>query len=337
VSGWTETLAVGACVLLLAGCQDHSHEGLLEDYVTRIARVSRTDTALPAARPLPPYPPRRALTLDIPRRNIDVVEFLELHGCDMGALVGLRNSPLGRLQSASQRLGYETAWLAAAERCGVDAAEWMTDMGSGKREWLPALFWNATFGAEEMRVAVGASAPPAKGDLADILRGLSDSLTRVEEGGLVVDDLERLLGRLRQGSWVGPARRDWSLWRRYLDAASAMLAGAAPRVCLNRKPTPRTDRLRNVFMKLYVQQIQPELARRLGEHEGWLVEVARLSHRLRPVQPAAYRNWFRVVLSPHRPESEWRRTRQAVVAHAEAWKALFANCNVEPVAALRQD
>jgi hypothetical protein len=327
-----------AWAVLLAACQDDNdaHERLLEDYISRIARVTEADARVAEAGALPPYPPHRALALEIPRSTIDVFELFELHGCDMGALVGFRNSPLGRLQTASQRLGYEAAWLEASERC-ADAGDWLEELRTGKHERLPALFWNATFAADEMRVALGASAPPANGDLADIVRGLNDSLDRAMQGGFEIDELERLLGRLKQGSWLGPARADWSRWRRYLGVASRMLESAGPTVCLNRLPTPRTSRLQNVFHKLYVQQIQPVLAARLGRHEGWVAEIERLSERLRAVQPPAWRAWFADVVSPDDDASEWRRTRRAVVAHAKAWQALFAHCHIEPVSGLRQD
>src|SRR5690606_992013 len=100
--------------------------------------------------------------------------------------------------------------------------------------------------------------------------GLGDSLTLVEAGGdsFAVAELEALLARLRQGSWVGPARRDWSRWRRYLGAAAVMLERAAPKLCLNRLPTPQANRLRNVFLRIYGERIQPELARRMGEHDA---------------------------------------------------------------------
>jgi hypothetical protein len=159
----------------------------------------------------------------------------------------------------------------------------------------------------------------------------------VHEGNFEVDALERLLGRLRQGSWVGPARQDWSRWRRYLGAISILLRRAIPDICLNEQPTPRSRSMTNVFLKFYVARIQPELARRMAEHEGWILELERLSARLRDVQPPAYRAWFRAVLSPARADSEWRRTRLAVVAHAEAWQALFAHCSIEPLPGLGQD
>ncbi|MEQ8857588.1 MAG: DUF3080 family protein [Pseudomonadales bacterium] len=344
MSGWISASQNGVwrslaltVALALCGCQPSTPDAVLEDYVDRIARITSSEAALAELSPGPPYPSRRALTLEIPARTIDVAEFFELHGCDMGALVGFRNSPLGRVQSASQRLGYEVSWLAAADRCGADAAEWLAALGVDKRAMLPALFWNATFAEDEFRVALGAAGAAAPGDLADLLRGLNDSLTGVLDGGFDVAAFERRLGLLRQGSWAGPARGAWAHWRRHLDRAAALLARATPGICRNRRPNVDTGRLQNVFRKFYVDRIQPDLAARMRRDEAWIVELERLAQRLAAVRPAAYRQWFDQVLAPGSATSEWRRTRQSVIDHARAWQALFEFCGIEPGGGVGQD
>jgi hypothetical protein len=321
--------------MFLVGCQPATTQGVFEEYLVRVGRVVESTATPISPQPLTRYPERRALVVDIPQRTIDVASFFELHGCDMGGLVGYRNSPLGRLQSDSQRLGYETAWLAAADACGADGEAWMSDLGADKRATLTALFWNATFAADEMRAALGLAARPAQGDLADLLRGLNDRLSALEAGEFEIGAFERLLGALRQGSWAGPARRDWALWRSHLDAVSVLLDEAQPRICLNRQPTPRSRRLHNVFRLFYVEQIQPELAVRMRAHEAWIAELERLSERLDPVQPAAFRAWFAGVLASD-ADSEWRRTQAAVLNHAHAWQRLFTHCGLEPGAVLGQ-
>lgn len=339
MSGWTERRISGlflSLIALLAGCAPDDERALLDEYLTRVARVTEMSVTLPPATPRPAYPPQRALTLEIPERGIDVAEFFELHGCDMGDLVGLRNSPLGRLQGPSQRLGYETAWLEAVARCGQEVEPWMTELAAEKERWLPALFWNATFAGGEMRTALGAGARPATGDLADVLRGLQDTLDTLGGGGeFEVAALEQQLGRLRQGSWLGPARDDWALWRRHLQAAAALLDQSRNGLCLSNAPTPRSRRLENVFMKFYVNQIQPELARGMQSHSAWIRELERLNERLAVVAPPPYSEWFETVISG--PHSEWQRTRDVVVAHAQAWQRLFAHCGIEPVPGLGQD
>ncbi|MDZ7670968.1 MAG: DUF3080 family protein [Gammaproteobacteria bacterium] len=229
MSGWIRA-SLAAAVLLSSACQPGTPAAPFEDYLARVARLTGQEAAVADPSSGPAYPQRRALELDIPRRTIDVGEFFELHGCDMGALVGYRNSPLGRTQGASQRLGYEAAWLAAVDACGADAADWLADMGAEKRRRLPALFWNATFAAAEMRTALGGAAAPPDGDLADLVRGLNDSYDRVLQGGFDLGTFERLLERLEAvrppafDAWydrvLAPARPG-SEWRRTQRAVVA--------------------------------------------------------------------------------------------------------------------
>lgn len=340
MTGWTDVRRAGVVLVLaacLGGCAPDTPDAVLDEYLTRVARVAEGEPVLAAPSPGPPYPARRALDVDIPARTIDVAEFFDLHGCDMGALIGFRNSPLGRVQTASQRLGYEAAWLAAAERCGADAAEWMRGIGAEKRTLLPALFWNATFAAEEMRTALGGAGAAPVADFADVLRGLNDSLTALLDGRFDLGNLEARLARLRQASWVGHARGEWSRWRRHLDAVGRLVRGALPEICLTGDPTPRAERLQRVFTLFYVERIQPDIARRMRAQEAWLRELERLSTRLADVRPPAFTRWYRAVLAADVPGSEWQRTRQAVIDHAEAWQHLFAGCGIEPFPGLGQD
>ena len=339
MSGWIERPARRACWLLilwLAGCAPAGPDAVLADYLERVARVTGSQVREAEPAPLRPYPARRDLRVAVPEISIDVGEFFDLHGCDMGDLAGFRNSPLGRVQTASQRLGYETAWLAAAARCGADAPDWLADVARQKRGALPALFWNATFAAEELHAALGGAGHPT-GDFADLLRRLNDAYGAALSGDLDLSAFEDTLGRLREGGWVGGARREWAGWRRTLSAASALLEGALPGICLNGQPTPDSRILANVFMKFYVERIQPEMAGRMRRQEAWIYAMHRLRGRLAAVSPPAFDAWYRDVLAPDRADSEWRRTRAAIVDHARAWQRLFRHCGIEPLPGLGQD
>jgi Protein of unknown function (DUF3080) len=113
-----------ACVLALAACVPTGEPDPGAVYLERLGGVLDTTLRSPADPRGPPWPSRRALTLPIVALEIDAVEFVALHGCDLGALAGYRNSPLGRVQSASQRLGYEAEWLRVVERC-ANAPVWL--------------------------------------------------------------------------------------------------------------------------------------------------------------------------------------------------------------------
>jgi hypothetical protein len=282
---------------------------------------------------LPGYPPRREIQLSIPPSEIDVAQFIELHDCDLGALVGYRNSPLGRTQLASQRLAYEVAWLAAADRC-ADKPQWMLDLVDNKVALLPALFWNATFAATELRVAFGSSRLPSGADLAYLLRNLEDVLSGLAIGHFDGAEFEATLGQLRGGSWVGYARQQWARWRAYLGAAEGLLTQAQPRLCLNGRPTPRSRRLVNVFQRYYVAGIQPDLAATLGRQAPWVDQLQRLLQALSERIPLRFSAWYRLALDPAAADSEWSRTRRGIVTHAQAWQRLFDSCGIEPGAAL---
>ena len=88
-------------------------------------------------------------------------------------------------------------------------------------------------------------------------------------------------------------------------------------------------------MQSYVDRIQPQLAQHMRAQEAWLRELTGLAARLAAVQPPAFAAWLGVVAAA--PDSEWQRTREAVVDHARAWQRLFAHCGIEPIPGLGQD
>jgi len=334
-------IVVGGCGASDGGAAAHDRD--LADYVARLGRVLALDLAVVVDAPGPAFPAARDLRVDVQRAEIALLQFVDVHGCDMGALVGYRNSPLGRTQGASQRLGYEAAWLEAIHRCDDRAPAWLVALAAEKRALLPALFWNAVIAGDEMRVAAGASVAPGRADFSDQLRGLHDAFDRLAQsadaagGGFDLQTFEQQLGALRGGSHVGPARQSWQRWRAHLEVAGSALQTQALRICRNGQPTPRSEILANVFARQYIERIQPRLAAEMRTHEAWIRALEALSTRLDEVATPAYRDWFDAVLAPTEPASEWRRTQRAVVEHARAWQVLFDACGLDPRAALGQD
>ncbi|MFM8354580.1 MAG: DUF3080 family protein, partial [Gammaproteobacteria bacterium] len=177
-----------------------------------------------------PWPARRALMLPVTPHSVDGLEFLQAHGCDLGALIGYRNSPLGRTQRASQRLAYEVEWLRVAAACRA-APPWVAALMAEKRNDLPRLYWNATLGGDEFRVAAGRSRPRGTGDFAYLLRSLHDQYRALAQpvsadrsagvpSGFDGAALEAALGELSRASHIGPARAGWVVQRRMLDTAA---------------------------------------------------------------------------------------------------------------------
>jgi hypothetical protein len=333
---WRVGAALLACAWL-AGCGVSGDPADGSAYLDRVGGALGQDL-VPAPEPQgPAWPLRRELLVAIPRIEIDAGEFIDLHGCDMGALVGFRNSPLGRTQSASQRLGYEATWLAAVRRCGDAAPDWLRELVARKDAQLPALFWNALFAGDELRVAAGASRPESPADLAQLLRALRDHRQAIGRGDFDVAGFETTLAGLGSASWIGHARRDWTGWRTRLDAVRAALDANRATICRNGRPTPRSRILANVFARFYIGGLQPRLAERMQAHEAWVRELAGFATELEEVATPAFRDWFTHVVDPATASSEWRRTRHSVVEHANAWQRLFDACGLDPRSAVGQD
>lgn len=292
-----------------------------------------------------PWPSRRALMLPVTPHSVDGLEFLQAHGCDLGALIGYRNSPLGRTQRASQRLAYEVEWLRVAAACRA-APPWVAALMAEKRDDLPRLYWNATLGGDEFRVAAGRSRPRGTGDFAYLLRSLHDQYRALAQpisadrssgvpSGFDGAALEATLGELSRASHIGPARASWAVQRRVLDTAADAIADAASTgtglgVCPQGRPTPRSRYLGNVFARFYLGALQPLLAESQRRDAAWIEALGVLLDALRPVAPHVFLGWHADVLDADNADSEWARTRQSVVRHAKAWQQLFATCAIDP-------
>jgi hypothetical protein len=314
---------------VLGGCGSRGEPDPGAAYLDRLGGVLDVTLVPAPVAPGPPWPGRRALTLPIASLEIDAVEFVALHGCDLGALAGYRNSPLGRVQGASQRLGYEAEWLRVAGRC-ADPPAWLAELARTKRAALPAVFWNATMASEEFRIAAGASLPGEAREFAHQLERLRAHRLSLARDAFDGDAFELDLGRMARESAIGPSRSRWAAQRAVLDTAREALLAEAPRLCRNGRPTPAARYLGNVFARFYVLGLQPVLAR---EHAGdgeWIEVLLALTDDLADVAAPVYLTWVRDVLDPLHPASEWARTRAAVVAHAEAWQQVLARCGIDP-------
>lgn len=323
-------------VSLLGACADQDDHPA-DVYAQRVAAVldRPVQTEVDA---LPVYPSRRALKITLERIDINVLDFARLHTCDMGGLVGARNSSLGRLQQASQRFVYELAWLDAAQTCINEGQDWLQPIYSEKQARLPAVLWNATFATDELATAMGATPAPWQAaktglmmrDLADLFRGLTDGSAQPEAA--------RLEAILQDGAAfvrIGRQRAAWAQLRAALHGVADAVVQRQPPICLSGAPNTRSDRLLNVFRRYYLQDWQPDIAAMMSTDRSWVETLATLIDVLQPTAPPAFHAWYDAALNPQVEQSEWRRTQAAVVDHAAAWQDFLKQCGVD-VTALRE-
>ncbi|MEM7219137.1 MAG: DUF3080 family protein [Pseudomonadota bacterium] len=251
------------------------------DYLTRLARVLEQPLVLVDPAPLAPYPRLPAEALEPGDLSINMLEFFDLHRCDLGGLVGFRNSGLGRLQVPTERWLYELQLLDGVSRCpGFDR-----DLAAQLRARLPDTRLRALLVGEDWRAFV--SVDQTLLDSSDVgvdgggmertLQTLSGLVSRgALTGAEVVDTRLRLnetLGSLRFGRALGRTRVAWSRQHRLHASALRMLTHAEP-LCRSGQPTPRGRIARTVLLERYAARIQPPLAQLPGAGRGWLVSLS---------------------------------------------------------------
>ncbi len=335
VAGWCRRIALAGCVLASVQCSPPPDNAFAE-YLGRVQRLLGTEVSVAVEQRLPRYPNRGLLRRAVPSLSIDVLDFVELHDCDLAAAVGYRNSPLGRVQRPSQRLGYESVWLAGARACAADGMEWLEPLIAKKQAAVPAVFWNATFAGEEFARLLGASGVSGGPGVGYLLRELADAYATVASARFDLDAFERVLGALGANPWLAPARRAWDLERRHLDAVSRALTDASEGVCRTGAPTPKSRALVNVFQRYYVDGLQPAIAQRHAADRDAVAALAALVELGGDDLPREFAGWYDLVLAAGDQASEWSRLAAARMGHAAAWSRLFTRCGVDPARGLAQ-
>ena len=347
ISQWGVVLAT--LWIALVGCSA-TEPGLArlpeahQQYLIRLARVLEKDLS-----PIDWYvlaaPPRaRQLLEPITEQQIDWLDLLTLNQCELGPLIGYRNSGLGRVLTTSERWLYETQLLERLQACepaGADQ-ELFETLTQSKQQQLPRLRYNALLGGPEWRALISVQALAGAGDLASAqtasLEQALDRLLRLD--GQNERQLYEPLQTLRFSNAGGELRRTWRRQTLVLTAAADLLeaAQAAP-LCLTGQPTPRARNLLGVFNAYYVEQIQPGLSLLPQPDRGWLRALDQLvtgvvadvqeSSAANNSPSAALLAWHRAVFSVQR-DSEFQRWQQAVDRHSAAWRWHLTLCNLLP-------
>lgn len=323
-------------------------------YLERLARVLETPLAASTTQPLgaPAFPPPAVLRQPFAVADLNWLEFARLHRCDFGDLVGYRNSGLGRVMDDYERLRYELRLRTALNRClaGVPTApapataELLKRLLEQKARDVTIAYGRLAFASDDfsrwLRLpAAAASLKPAsqaKPMPLSVLQTLAAQSQRLKDGEADVllerQVLDAALGKLSASGGGGTALAHWVWVEQQLQTAVTLLGDAGTRICRNGQPTPRARRLKRVFQRYYVGELQPELARRVNPHRPWVESLDQWLKR------SGYDNseleaWRRAAVAVDHPGSLWSRTRQAFKDHATAWQQLAQACDLDLFAA----
>lgn len=297
------------CVTVLCGCNGDAAQYRFDDYRTRLARSLKLE-AEKEPEPIAPVrrPRKRDMLLEQVSSTISILDFLRLYGCAIGEVIGERNSILGKVAPASQRLFNDLAFLQHAPACieqlqareNEALADKLTEAIRIKREGLSRSIANATLASIEFtglwRVPVALDDFPVNGGSLTIteLHYVEAEVARWLSGDFRHDParFENALGKLRHGE-AGSLIAAAVLTRSQLESANrmALLRRQGRPLCFKGKPSSQGRILRRVVDKFFVGEIQVWLSRVNALHYDLLEPYLALEQHLDDAQSPAYRQW----------------------------------------------
>ncbi|WP_187276499.1 DUF3080 family protein [Parahaliea maris] len=295
-------------VLALAACARPGPEALFDTYLERLERT--LDVARPPVdRPqLPRQPDRAGLRLVFESTKLDTLDFLSLSGCEVQITIGKRNSSLGRMASASQRLLLDLEYLRLAPEC----INWQRQKGNDelalvlreaylqKQAQLPRRIFLATLGGPEYRAlwqrphdltGYPANTGPA---VVTALEAITTESERWLAGDYRADNLnlELLLSEVNKGDG-GALLLALATQSSWLGVADRMLNARQARgpLCLPPLRPAVADILPNVVARFFAGEIQPWSAAVNRRQYQLLPPVLALESLLQSALPPAYTQW----------------------------------------------
>lgn len=328
---------------LTGGCGNNRADEAYSQYLSRLGRTLDIETAVPAPASTPVMPPPRELRLEIPPGNLGALDFLAISGCAVQVTIGKRNSSLGRMASASQRLLLDLEYLRLAPECfdyqrqqgNAELADTLEQAWELKRRQLPALIFNATLGSSEYRQLWRAPAElgdyPANTGSAVIsaLQGISSQAQSWLAGDFSADnqEFELLLGEVSSGDG-GALMLALSRQAAALDATDRMLAQRQQRgpLCSASLRPAAADILDNVVRKYFISGIQPRAAALNRRFHELLPPVHELEQQLEAQLPPAYIAWRA------QRDSELASLSMAPRRHVDALQTILDPCREQSTA-----
>lgn len=357
------SLLLGVGLLLSACDSDDQPQALLEEYRWRLhntldldAPEYRADSriesrASPALNPVPAvvpsYPGARALNIPVQPLQINLLEFLQLSGCDLQHLLGQRNSILGKVMTETQALVYHRQFLALAQEClqqraaagqGADAlsqtlAAALRSKGADDR----AVHWNATAASTEFLQLM--SAAGGAFSAAELERGLArvhdqlQSLSRLLAHPGVLDSAQleahfQVLGSAPVAGRLLASQQQLTQVLNPLTAAARLRLAARP-LCYKPQPTEPARVAQRVFLRFYIGAVQPYLS---GVHRHSRQLRGDLLLLLSPYQPwpPAFQQYWDLTWSETQVTSVWSQFNAAVADHTRLWQDLLGQCGLAP-------
>ncbi|GEM81540.1 DUF3080 family protein [Vibrio superstes] len=321
------SIIMAACLVLLGCERSSSVEAKFENYLERLANVQENE-AIEVATSTYEYPRKRDLFQQPSRQTVGLVDALQLSKCHLMELVAQRNTVLGKVQDQFRSLEYEVALLSGLKSClatnelNADLNQDLQRIYNIKWQELPLHITNTLYSSD----ALYANAFSTNWYTEETNQGLYSLQSALEElsslhalyrEGELPEYFDILSYQEEIEKYDQLGRISYSLQSAtvYLHASTQQLKQYDSVIfCGKNRDTTKYRRLKNVFQKYYVGEIQPYLAdlnsayHTLSPHIGILYTANLDKQYHHPVQ-SAYTEY-----------------KQATINHAQYWMSLFKRC-----------
>ena len=338
-----------ASLILLAGCQP-GDDGLAlqEDYLQRLDRVLQSEGFQPfepGVMGLFRMPPRRERLIEIAELRISLLDLLlDLDRCpQLQQTISQRNSILGVHLQPSSRLAHEGELLRGLQQCITylqakdeqTLVENLQLLQQGKREQLPAVFWNALNGSREfehyLRFAPQALPRiPVEDDAAlDALEQLAQLGSQLPQAlPPPLGEIDAWMFALHASDQGGQLITSLASLTHTLDEASRLLEERQSRrpVCPLGRATERGTILQTIFVKFYAGSLQPYMALVDQRGQSWSGSLRRLA-QVREIPPAMQNYLLRLSAEE---DSLWADFQAATDRHVRIWQKMLGSCGLAP-------
>lgn len=324
------------CVcLLLSACSTEQKPG--EEYIQRLENVldakakrSLIDTSS--------FPDARHLLIESVSGDLSIREFLSLRECRLHTVIARRNSALGKVATASQRLFNDLQILATGPACVEQLkdkalAAKLAHFLAIKERTIQQSLWLALLGEDENRSFWHAGHPNAKypalltaettGDIHKLSTFVSNVINQnYDHSNNVYKDIEIHLGNLRYGDG-GELLSSYARLTAILKQANQLIQARLSRpLCLNQKANDKARYFQNVVNKYFLNGLQQHAIKLNQRERQLMVPYRQFETPLLSVAPKPYIAWV------ERREQLIRAGQSASKKHAALIEQLYRQCNL---------
>lgn len=332
-----KSIVLGLLLLLasvLNGCDRRfAPQDLFEAYISDLNRSAYLDIDEDSEVKLTALPELRVRQLELSQFDVGLLDFLSLQQCEVGALAGQRNSILGRVMPASQRLIYELDMIRAIDLCEIENIDLRTKLqhiAQVKTNELPKVLSNLLWAGEETHVFFSLAngylpIAPNESHYQDLIVALqhlsdfNDHLANVPHisSAAIEADMKAVYESRYLGKLLFSVSNLENYLRRVGQAVDTL--SDSQDIC----GAPLTF-LKKQFQRHYVDILQPYMAR--VNHVAY--QVLPLINKLASSSPIGSIQWQAFIrqFSLDDDRSIWLRYLQASRFHGQAWSRLFSHC-----------